>query len=73
VGHYHIRWSESKLDWDIFDTPEEAEAAAKQLVLPNETYTIEQFDGDCPRCNDTSSPGRPDSGGAIETAPFTGS
>jgi hypothetical protein len=54
VNHFHIHWTrahESKLDWDIFNTPEEAEAAAKQLVLPHETYVIEQFDGDCPRCN----------------------
>ena len=56
MNHFHIRWihrHESKIDWDVFDTPEEAETAAKQLVAPNETYAIEQFDGDCPRCNDT--------------------
>jgi hypothetical protein len=63
VGHYHIRWtrlSESKLDWAVFNTPEEAEAAGKQLVAPEETYAIEQFDGDCPRCNDTRGRDRPD-------------
>jgi hypothetical protein len=56
VIHYHIRWSASKLDWEIFKTPEEAEAAAKQLVLPKETYTIEQFDGGCPRCSEATKP-----------------
>jgi len=50
VIHYHIRWSDSKLDWEAFSTQQEAETQAKQLVLPNEKYTIEQFDGNCPRC-----------------------
>jgi hypothetical protein len=48
--HHHIRWSTSKLDWEVFNTREEANTAAKQLVLPNERYNIEQFDGNCPRC-----------------------
>jgi hypothetical protein len=52
VKHYHIRWSESKLDWEFFNTPEEAEAAATQLARPGETYAVEQFDDDCPRCRD---------------------
>jgi len=45
----------------VFNAPEEAEAAAKQLVIPNEIYAIDQFDGDCPRCNDTGKLGRSDS------------
>jgi len=49
--HYHIRWSTSKLDWEVFKTRYEAETAARQLVLPEETYTIEHFDGDCPNCS----------------------
>lgn len=56
VNHYHIRWSSSKLDWQIFNTQEEAEAAAKELVLPNERYTIVQFDGDYPQCSETTKP-----------------
>jgi hypothetical protein len=62
VNHFHIRWihrQESKLDWDVFNTPEEAEAAAKQLVRSNETYAIEQFDGDCPSCTELRKPARP--------------
>ena len=51
--HYHIRWSSSKLDWEMFSTREEAETSAKQLALPNERYDIEQFDGNCPRCSQT--------------------
>jgi len=51
MTHFHIRWSKTaSLDWEPFDTQEEAEASAKQLVLPGETYTIEKFDGACPRC-----------------------
>jgi hypothetical protein len=40
------------LDWEGFRTREEAEARAKQLMRLGETYTIEDFDGDCPRCLD---------------------
>jgi len=50
VIHYHIRWSSSKLDWEAFRTRQEAETEAKQLVRPGESYTIEQLDGNCPRC-----------------------
>jgi len=50
VIHYHIRWSDSKLDWEAFRSQQEAETEAKQLVRAGESYTIEQFDGKCPRC-----------------------
>jgi hypothetical protein len=50
MNHFHIRWSDSKLDWEAFRTQHEAETSARQLVRPYENYTIEQFDGDCPRC-----------------------
>lgn len=56
MNHYHIRWSASKLDWEAFGTQQEAETAAKQLVRPGENYTIEQFDGDCPRCGEGARP-----------------
>jgi hypothetical protein len=48
--HYHIRWADGKLDWEAFDTEQEATAAAKQLMRVGETYTIEQLDGDCLGC-----------------------
>jgi len=38
------------LDYETFRTQEEAEASAEQLLRPNETYTIEERDGSCPRC-----------------------
>jgi GAF domain-containing protein len=49
--HYHIRWSNSKLDWEAFSTSDEAQAQAKQLVRLGESYVIEQVDGDCPQCS----------------------
>jgi hypothetical protein len=49
--HYHIRWSGNvPLDWQRFSTPEEAKASARQLVRQGETYTIEEYDETCPRC-----------------------
>jgi hypothetical protein len=49
--HYHIRWSEkAALDWACFDTRAEAEKSARQLVLPDETYTIEEYGATCPQC-----------------------
>jgi hypothetical protein len=47
------RWSgKATLDSEGFRTRGEAEARAKQLMRLGETYTIEDFDGDCPRCLD---------------------
>ncbi len=56
MTHYHIRWVSfgTKLDWEAFRTREEAHSRADQLVQSNETFTIEQFDGNCPRCNPTA-------------------
>ena len=51
MPHYHIRWSNSTLDWEAFSTSEEAEAQAQQLVRLGESYIIEPADGDCERCS----------------------
>jgi uncharacterized paraquat-inducible protein A len=40
------------LDWERFDTNPDAEVSAKKLVQSCETYTIEEHNGDCPRCRD---------------------
>jgi hypothetical protein len=52
--HFHIRWSgKATLDWEGFRTREEGESKCKkQLMRLGETYTIEDFDGDFPRCLD---------------------
>ena len=47
--HYHIRWS-VKLDWERFDTSDEAQVRAKDLVGPGEDYRIEEFDDSCTQC-----------------------
>jgi hypothetical protein len=53
IPHFHIRWSgKATLDWEGFSTRKEAEASAKQLVRPRETYAIEEHDGACLRCRD---------------------
>ena len=49
--HYHIRWSDSTLDWERFSTRQEAEKAARHLVQPDETFTIEDVDDEtCMQC-----------------------
>jgi len=49
--HFHIHWSTSPgLDSQAFRTHAEAEALAKNLVQPKETYAIEEHDSTCDRC-----------------------
>ena len=49
--HYHIRWPlGNKLDWERFDSQQNVEARANELVLKGETYTIEKSDQPCARC-----------------------
>jgi hypothetical protein len=49
--HYHIRWSESTIDWERFSTREDAEQAARQLARPGEGFTIEPVEGEtCMQC-----------------------
>jgi hypothetical protein len=56
--HYHIRWNEkAKLDWACFATRAEAEKDARRLVLPGETYTIEEHGERCPQCARVSARG----------------
>ena len=56
--HYHIRWSDSKIDWQVFNTSEEAQVEAATLVRPGETYTIDEFGDECPKCHAALSPKR---------------
>jgi len=51
--YYHIRWlPSSKLDWESFETPKEAEDSAKSFVGANETYVVEVAAGECERCRE---------------------
>jgi len=50
--HYHIRWSGGSLDWKPFATSQEAEECARQIVLPGESYTCEEYDDACPLCQE---------------------
>lgn len=50
MRHYHIRWDDGNLDWEPFQTEDEAKAAATELVRSGESYIIEQSDRDCLRC-----------------------
>ena len=49
--HYHIRWANSKFDWEAFPSEEEAKALAELLKHPGENYVIEKLDGNCESCN----------------------
>jgi hypothetical protein len=40
---FHIRWDNSKLDWECHGTREEAEIRARELAKPSEMFTIERF------------------------------
>ena len=49
--HFHIRWlGVKRLDWEPFQTREQAEERAKQLARPEETFVIEEHDRYCARC-----------------------
>ena len=48
--HYHIRWSDSSLDWKSFPTREEAAKLAGQIKKPSESYIIVERNADCERC-----------------------
>ena len=48
--HYHIHWSGKPVDWERFDTTADAEASARQLARPGETYTVEEHGESCPQC-----------------------
>jgi hypothetical protein len=53
-SHFHIRWStRATLDWQSFETMDDAEHRAEELVGRDESYTIEQrSDWSCELCGD---------------------
>ena len=48
--HYHIRWSDSSVDWKPFPTKEEATILAGQIKKRNESFIIVERDDECERC-----------------------
>jgi hypothetical protein len=48
--HYHIRWSDSSLDWKPFPTKEEAKILAGEIKKRNESFVIVERDDECERC-----------------------
>jgi hypothetical protein len=51
--HFHIHWSgKETLDWEPFNTREEAERRAAEIVQRDEEYTVEEHGQDCPQCNE---------------------
>lgn len=50
MTHYHIRWASSKIDWQAFQTQDEAVAEAERLKRLDENYNIEERDGNCESC-----------------------
>jgi hypothetical protein len=50
MTQYHIRWANSNVDWQAFQTKDEAVAEAERLKRLEEDYKIEECDGNCDRC-----------------------
>ncbi len=50
MTHYHIRWADSKIDWQAFPTKDEAVVEAERLKRVDENYSIEEHAGNCERC-----------------------
>jgi hypothetical protein len=50
--HYHIRWSNSSLDWKPFLKEGDASELAGKIKRPNESYIIVERDNDCERCKE---------------------
>ena len=48
--HYHIRWSDSSLDWKPFPTKEEATKYAGRINKRDGTYIIVERGDECERC-----------------------
>jgi hypothetical protein len=56
--HYHIRWSNSSVDWKPFPKREDAIELAGQIRKPSESYMIVEGDSDCERCKAFKSGGK---------------
>jgi hypothetical protein len=53
LGHFHIVWTfgtSTRIDWERFANPQDADRVAKLIVRPLETYKVVEFDDGCQRC-----------------------
>jgi hypothetical protein len=51
MSHYHIRVSGAEaMEWEPFNTREEAEDAAQKRIRAGQTYTVEELGEGCTRC-----------------------
>lgn len=49
--HFHIHWSTKDApDWQKFSTHAEARFHALELIMPGESFTVEEHSGDCRAC-----------------------
>lgn len=73
MTHYHIRWADSKIDWQAFPTTDEAVVEAERLKRRDENYSIAEYDGNCERCERLKAKhfrGREFSRGELLTSPL---
>jgi hypothetical protein len=47
-AHFHIRWNGTTLDWECFDSREEAIERASFLKHEGESFTVEEVTTECP-------------------------
>jgi hypothetical protein len=58
-SHFHIHWSTKDApDWQRFKTHAEARFRALELVMPGESFTVEEHSGDCRACQPLRDPQR---------------
>ena len=50
--HYHIRWSDSSVDWKPFPTKQEATILGGHIKKRNESFIIVERDDECKRCKE---------------------
>jgi hypothetical protein len=49
--HFHIHWTTKKiLDWEPFNTHNEALARAEELADPSDLFSVEELSTKCPVC-----------------------
>ncbi len=49
--HFHIHWNKNdRLDWEAFDSHNEALSRALEIARPGEMFTIEDVSAECLIC-----------------------